>query len=453
MKWGPLLVPVLALGVCGPCFAQNGRPTVDPTQRAITEARNAGRFMDAEKLLTDAIHELEQSDPQSPHLAQFLKELAGLLQRRGRDAEALAAMNRAYEIDRTAFGPDDLRVANDLAIQASNAQAAGNTQDAEKQLDEALTIVRSHAAKLRWNEGAGLAAGVVGAAVSVYIAEKRWVSAELLMPEETKLCGMLPEEFHDGFGLCGRLPETLAEIYRGEGRTAGVEEPARIPLPPEVIALNQAAEKYEKDGLYPSAEDTYDRAVALAEKFDTDPQSRYGGLALVEMDSLGRLFEREGLKDKAERAYLNALEYTEQRAGPEQPGKGFALALYPVSLVSFYRNEGRLQDAERVVQHALDIQVACLGERHRAAVQTLTILADVYEDEGKSDPAKLTQAATTYEHAIALQDANLGPNDRALLPLLQQYADLLQKLHDDVKAAEVKSRIAAISSAQRNRPQ
>ncbi len=104
MKWGQLLVPFLAVGISGTCLAQGDRPAVDRTQRAVTEARNAGRFMDAEKLLTDAIHELEQSDPRSPRLAQYLKELAPLLHRRGRDVEAAAAMDRAYEIDRNAFG-------------------------------------------------------------------------------------------------------------------------------------------------------------------------------------------------------------------------------------------------------------------------------------------------------------------------------------------------------------
>lgn len=451
MRWGQLLAPFFVLGICGVCLAQGNRPAVDTTQRAVTEARNAGRFMDAEKLLNDAIHQLEQSDSQSPRLAQYLKEWAALLQRRGRDAEALAAMDRAFEIDRIAFGPNDLRVANDLILQARCRQGACDAPDAEPKLNEALAIVRSHAADLRWNAGAGLAAGIVGAVVSFYIAQNRWVSAELLMPEETKLCNMVPEEFHTGFGLCGRIPETLEEIYRGEGRTVAVAEPPLGPtLPPELIALNQAAEKYEKDGLYPSAEDTYEKAVALAEEIDADPHGRYGTLAVMEMDFVGRLFEREGFKDRAEKSYLSALQYTEQRAGPQQPGKGFALALNPISLVGLYRTEGRLQNAERVVQHALDIQVTCLGERHRAVVQTLTILAGIYEDEGKNDPAKLAQAATTYERAIAIQEANLGSGDPALLPLLQKYADLLQELHEDVKAAEVKSKMATISAPQRN---
>lgn len=448
MKRGRLLIPFFALSISCTCLAQSDRPAVDPTQRAVTEARNAGRFMDAERLLSDAIRQLQQSDPQSPRLAQYLKEWAALAGHRGLAAESAAAMDRAYEIDRNAFGPNDLRIANDLVNMALSAHALGNDQGAERLTNQALEIVHSNAAKLRWNEGAGLAASVVGVAVSLYIAENRWVSAELLMPEETKLCDMLPDEFRPGFGLCGRVPETLAQIYRGEGRAVAVELPTRALLPPELTALNQAAEKYEKDGLYPSAEDAYERAVGLAEKIDANPQNHYGALAPAQMDLLGHLFEREGLKDRAEKSYLSALEYMEQRAGPQQPARGFALALYPMSLINLYRNEGRLRDAERVVQHALDIQVTCLGEQHRSVVQTLAMLAGIYEDEGENDPAKLAHAATTYERAIRIQESNLGPGDSSLLPLLQKYAGLLQKLHEDVKAAEVKSRIAAISATQ-----
>jgi len=54
--------------------------------------------------------------------------------------------------------------------------------------------------------------------------------------------------------------------------------------------LNKTAEKY--DGLYPSAEETYNRAIVLAEKIEADPQNRYGGLIVREMNSLGRLFEK-----------------------------------------------------------------------------------------------------------------------------------------------------------------
>ena len=108
-----------------------------------------------------------------------------------------------------------------------------------------------------------------------------------------------------------------------------------------------------------------------------------------------------------------------------------------------------MQDAEAVVQGVLEIQVASLGERHRAIVDTLAELADIREQEGLQDPTKLAESKATYERAIAMQEANLGPNDPSLISLLERYASLLSTLNESAKAAEVSARIASIQAIQR----
>jgi hypothetical protein len=359
-------------------------------------------------------------------------------------------VERAYEIDRAAFGASDLRVANDLTLLAASSNRAGNTREAERQFDEAVGIVHSKEADLRWNEGAGLAASIIGAAMTFHVEEKRWVDAEVLLPEEVRLCKMIPDEFHDGFGPCSRIEETTAEIYRGEGRAARVEEGrARTIFPPELTALNETARKYVNDGLYPSAEETYKQAIVLAAKMDSD-RAHYGGLRIVEMDQLGQLFEREGLKDRAEKSYTDALQIGEQEARSLSGRPTFAESLFPTNLIYLYRNQGRLQDAEAVVQGVLEIQIASLGERHRAIVDTLIELADIREQEGQKDPTKLADAKATYGRAIAMQEANRGPNDPSLISLLEKYAGLLSKLNEDAKAAEMRARIASLQAIQRN---
>jgi hypothetical protein len=112
MKCGRLSLLLLAVASSYVCFAQSGRPAPDPTQLSVTQALREGRITDAEKLLTDAIRELEQSDPQSLRLATYLKELSGFLDRRGRHTEALALSERASEIERNAYGPSDLRLSS-----------------------------------------------------------------------------------------------------------------------------------------------------------------------------------------------------------------------------------------------------------------------------------------------------------------------------------------------------
>ena len=223
--------------------------------------------------------------------------------------------------------------------------------------------------------------------------------------------------------------------------------PREKSVPSDLDALNKTAEKYEQDGLYPSAEDTYNRALAMAEKMEADPQNRYGGLIVMEMNSLGQLFEKEGFQDRAEKTYANALAINEKQAGPDRGHAAFALMLDPHYLVNLYRTEGRLTDAEPLLQRVLETQERSLGERHRAVVQTLTTFAHIYQEEGKTDQAKYALALPLYERAIKIQEANLGPDHPEVLSLLSEYADLLQKLHEDAKAAEIRARVARISSA------
>jgi tetratricopeptide (TPR) repeat protein len=183
---------------------------------------------------------------------------------------------------------------------------------------------------------------------------------------------------------------------------------------------------------------------------EADPQNRYGGLIVREMNSLGQLFEKECFKDRAERTYANALEINEKLAGPQRNHMAYARMLNPRYLLDLYRSENRLKDAEPLLQHVLEIQEQSLGERNRMVVQTLTTLAAVYKEEGKNDEAKYAQALPLYERVLAIQQANLGPDHPQLIQPLSDYADILRKLHNDAKAAQVQDRIDMISRAQQS---
>jgi len=451
MKWATVLIPLLMLGPSSVSQGQSRRQAPDSTQLAVTQALRDGRFTDAEKLLTDAVGELEQSDPSSPRLAGYLKNLARMLDMRGRRSDAIALTKRAAEIDRNAFGPSDLRIINDLLNLASYSQIQGNLQEAEQFLTQALEIARSNLTKLTSWSDVGFAAAASGNLASLYIVEHRWTEAEPLLLEESKLCDFIEEPYRAGYALCGSRSGMLAEVYRGEGRTVDADQlPRDEHFPAELAALNRIAEKYEKDGLDPSAEVTYNRAIALAEKMEADPQNRYGGLIVGEMNSLGQLFEKEGLRDRAERTYASALEIDEKLAGPQRGHTAYAVMLDPHYLLELYRSEGRLKDVETLLQRVLEIQEQSLGERHRSVVQTLTTLAGVYTEEGEKDEAKYAQALPLYERVLAIQQANLGLDHPQLIYPLSDYADILRKLHNDAKAAQVQARIDMISRAQQN---
>jgi hypothetical protein len=451
MKCGRIFIPVLALISWCVCAAQENRPGPDPVVRATAQALRDGRVTDAEKILTDAVHQLGQSDPESPRLADYLERLGVVLSRLGRGDESAALNERAYEIDRKAYGPTDLRITHDLITQAMAAHAAGDNQEAEPFLNQALEAERANAAKLSSNAGAGMAEGVLGPVVSIYIQEQRWIEAEALLPELSRVCGLIDEAYRAGFDPCGRLPEVVAQIRNAEGKIPEFEGlPYSGNLPQELEILNKSAKRFEADGLYPSAEDAYNHAIVAAEKLDAAPQSLYGGLDIVEINFLGQLFEKEGFKDRAEQTYLRAFQIQEKRAAPEMGHPRAAGGLSPYLLVELYRSEGRLAEAEPLLQDVIRIQIGSLGERNRQVVQSLLMLAGIYRDEGKSDESKYAKAEPLFEQALAIQEANLGPDHLQLLDVLGPYADLLEQAHETGKAAEVRARMARITAAQKN---
>ena len=445
MKWPRRFVPLLAIISPIICFAQTHHPARDPVQIAVTQATRDGRLADAEKLLTDAIRELEQSDPKNPRLANYLKSLSQFADRSGSPADAIALITRAYEIDRNAYGPSDLRVTNDLILLASHAQRTGDTREAERLLNQALEIARSNMNSLNSGSDVDLAAGVFGSVATLYVKEQRWSEAESLLREEAKLCNFFEEPYREGYALCGSLAQRRAEVYRAEGRWVDADQvPENRGRPPELETLHKIAEKYEKDGLYPSAEDAYNRAIVLAEKIEADPKNAYGDLIVTEINSLGQLFEKEGVNDRAESAYERALEFNEMRAGPELGHSSYARMLNFQFMLDLYRKQDRLMDAERVVQQVLEIQERSLG-RHRVVAQTLMTLAGLYEEQGRNAEVNYSQALSFYQRALAIQEANLGPSHPEVFDLLRKCADLLLKLHDDAKAAEVQARMAVIA--------
>src|ERR1700730_13399897 len=86
----------------------------DPVFQAARKAEQEGRVADAEKILNDRIHAIEQSQPDSPELAPYLNMLSSFYFMKHQYPEALAINERVLEIDRTAYGPSDYRSLRDM---------------------------------------------------------------------------------------------------------------------------------------------------------------------------------------------------------------------------------------------------------------------------------------------------------------------------------------------------
>jgi hypothetical protein len=59
-----------------------------------------------------------------------------------------------------------------------------------------------------------------------------------------------------------------------------------------------------------------------------------------------------------------------------------------------------------------------------------------------------SESKPLYERAIKFEEVNFGPNNRQSVSTLYSYADLLLKLHEDAKAAELQAHIQEIEKKQ-----
>src|SRR6267154_1419565 len=118
--------------------AQNARPGADPVLVAFNQAMRESRYEDAEKILTDAIPNLEKTQPNSLILAEYLSCLSAAMEKRGNHQEAGAVRARAAEIYRIVSGPDGIEVAGILDEQARAAQRQGDVQGAERLMLQAI---------------------------------------------------------------------------------------------------------------------------------------------------------------------------------------------------------------------------------------------------------------------------------------------------------------------------
>ena len=396
-----------AIGILGNVITtrgQNARPAADPVLVAFNHAMRESRYEDAEKIITDAIPNLEQTQPNSLQLAHYLGLLSAAMRKRGNEREAEAVRARAEEIYRIVSGPDGIEVAGVLLEQSRDAQRQGDVQKAEQLMLQAIENARSNMKRLKSGREVDIAAQAFGTLASFYMDQSRWVDAEPLLLEERRLCNFFEVPYRAGSAMCGSLPDRLAKVYNAEGRQVDAERTSSEALSegeygqPEIMALNKVAERFEKDGLYPSAEETYMRGIALAERIEANPENRFGGLVTDEMNLLGQLFQKEHHNDQAEKQYLAAMDVEEKTLARLPEHSNFAAHLGYELLLELYREEGRLKDIEPVILHILALQEKALGERNRAVLRTMDALANVYKDEGKNSEAAEMQARINALH-------------------------------------------------------
>jgi tetratricopeptide (TPR) repeat protein len=439
---GNMLLFLLSLILLPPVArSQTNSLMNDPVFRAARKAQQEGRIADAETILNDRIHAIEQTQPNSTELVPYLNMLAGFYSMKQQFPDALAIFERVLKIDRAAYGPSDSRSLRDL-INVASFLGPEKKDQVEQLLKQALDLALQNP-----NSPPGTLAEIYAHLAMFYQAEQRWYDAEPLAAEGMKIC--VSVSLPPGLGgPCEPLQRTLAEVYRNEGRTVEGEKVAASgmekDLPPELNALDESAQKSEKDGLFADAEYTYRQAAAYIEahpKWDGGKMpADLRGMASMEYNNLGRVLEKEGRNDLAEEAYKKAIASREATASEIPIGlRSFNFS----GLMSLYQKEGRLSEMEPIFQHALELQEKAIGESSIDVARTLVTFGNLYKSEGK-----YANAEPLFERAMKIYETNLGHFDRQEVFALESYADILLKLHEEAKAAELQARIKEIEKKQ-----
>jgi tetratricopeptide (TPR) repeat protein len=399
--------------------AQSCGPPIDPVIIAAARARKEGRKDEASKILWDARKATEQSAPDSPKMALYLRNTAGL-----NGTDAVAALQRATDIDKTAFGPQNCAVAQDLYGLALVYQP-NQPSEAERLLKEVIDMLHDTPGEL------GLKSAAFAELAELYRRQERLGEATVLYEQAVKAC----DAANPITGMCDLFRSTLEDLYLRAGRREDANRLRPGPEDPEAWQLSQLdrqGKEYETSGVYVQAEETYRRAIAFIEQH---PEDLFGILGL-HFDMLGQVLEKQGRDSEAEQAYLRGLDVEENAAGPKPPQSLYIRFLSFSPLMNLYRRKGRLQEMEAIIQHGLDIQDKYLSPQDRGIDYTLNTLGNLYREEGKFANAK-----PVYERMLASEEKDLGLADPGLLPTLTGYADILRGLHDDAGVAEVQARI------------
>lgn len=427
-------------------LAQNRPPAPDPVIIAAEKAQVEGRIEDAEKLLIDAIHSTEQTDPESRKLAVYLRDLSNIYNYKRQYSEAMALARRALELDQKVFGPSGSATAGDLTMIADILRAQGKSEEAEQLLKQAIDFARR-------DQNPEAIFELLSSLGLLYTSENRWAEAEPMLQGALEECApMETPQRPTGPSLCDGIRIKLTEVYGKEGRPVEPGQkfvPNRSDRPAELDRLDKAAQQYMKDGLYVQAEITYKKTIAWIEQNPkTETRSPVhtvhywlGALPGIYF-LLGQTLEKQGLKNEAEESYKKSIELQEAQIDPKLPIN--IISFNFSGLLNLYRQQGRLSEIEPIIQHAFEIQEETVGDTNTPLADTLLTLADVYREEGKKDDSKYADAAKVYERALKIQEANLGPDHPQLLRTLTGYVTVLHALHDDAKAAELQARLDMI---------
>jgi tetratricopeptide (TPR) repeat protein/predicted Ser/Thr protein kinase len=267
-------------------------------------------------------------------------------------AESRKQLDRAVDLERRVFGPENPRTLNTVNDLGRTAWHQGKYSEAEAILAPALEIER-----------------------------------RVLGPD------------HPDTLFC---MNNLGNVYRAQGKDAQAEalysqtlEIRRRVLPPEhrdtLISMNNLANVYWSQGKYGQAQALFRQAMEVQQRVlgSEHPDT------ILSMGNLADAYARDGKYPQAEALFGPAVEISRRVLGPEHP----RTLAFLMDMAAMYQRQGRYAEAEGLAAQVLAGRRRALGLDHPDSMPSAPDLALAYLSQGKfaqSEPlAREAMAADT----------------------------------------------------------
>jgi tetratricopeptide (TPR) repeat protein len=300
--------------------------------------------------------------PDHPRLAQVLRNLGGVMERRGRYDKADATLQRALTMQEQLLGPEHKDVSETLTDMGQSCIAQGNYRRAKGLLKRAVAIAELHVVPDQYPDHFCAA---LNALCQVYI---KLEDFELAQEKAERLLS-LTEQF---FGL--HHPEVA-------------------------VAVTNVAVCLEGQGKLSEAQTMHERSLAIQERIHS-PQHSSCSVAGC-LHNLGGLYFKQGDHRRAKAAFARALAVFEQVLG----FKHLEVASALVGLATCEQATGDLAQAKALFERALAIYQTQLGRTHPSTAHILRCLANLATVADRPCQA----AALTERAAVAAVAATHQP--------------------------------------------
>jgi CHAT domain-containing protein/tetratricopeptide (TPR) repeat protein len=356
---------------------------------------NSGLAMDA----AQKAEKIAEASADDARTATSLRYLAVLYERKGKYAEAEAAVQRGLALRRKTLGADDPAVADELVELARLSRKLNEGKEAEPLLDEAARI-----RERVFGRASAAYADVLIERAALLSSERRYTDAELLYREAIaiKLKALGVDDPDVGNAL-----ESLAASYEEQGRYEDADATCRKALeieekfmggddPIVIPTLTKLASVYEKEGKTAAAEEARQRAARVRSEVvgsfsGPEEQKQWVNVVTQSFTQFNA-----GEFSSETRIAKQAMQYSEARFGPED----YRVAAFLVILATqYYSGQAAFKKAEPLMNRAVRIQQKTLGTEDASLSETYFFYGNLLTSERKE-----REAEETYLHAIRIQE-------------------------------------------------